>query len=62
MFCNNPDCKTKIFAERYPFLAFKSKKTQRLEDEIVSISKNVSSLAAEKILKRNIAKVGKSTI
>lgn len=62
MFCQNPNCNRKTFAERFSFILHKSKKTIRLEDEIVSISQNVSSLAAEKILKKNTAKVGKSTI
>lgn len=62
MFCVNPDCNKKTFAERFSFISYKSKKTKRLEEEIVSISKNVSSLAAEKILKKNTVQVGKSTI
>lgn len=62
LFCNNPNCDKTTFAERFKFLAFKSKKTSRLEDEIINISKSVSSLAAEKILKKNTVQVGKSTI
>jgi transposase len=62
IFCNNPACDKRTFAESFTFLEHKSKKTTRLEDEIVNISKSVSSLAAAKILKKNIVQVGKSTI
>lgn len=62
MFCNNKDCDYKTFAETFNFLAYKSKKTMRLEDEIVNISQNVSSIAASRIINTRIANVGKSTI
>ncbi len=62
MFCVNPDCDKKTFAETFNFLSYKAKKTNRLEDQIINISMNVSSLAAEQILKGSIANVGKSTI
>lgn len=62
MFCQNPDCNKNTFAERFQFILSKSKKTKRLEDEILSISQNVSSVAASKILKKNIAQVSESTI
>lgn len=62
MFCNNKDCDYKTFAETFNFLAYKSKKTIRLEDEIVNISQNVSSIAASRIINTRIANVGKSTI
>jgi transposase len=62
MFCLNPECKHTTFAETFDFLPHKGKKTKRLEDEIINISMNVSSLAAEQILKNKVANVGKSTI
>lgn len=62
MFCANPDCKHTTFAEKFEFLAPKSKKTKRLLDKIVDISLNVSSLTAADILKDGIADVSKSTI
>lgn len=62
MFCNNPKCNYKTFAETYDFLSSKGKKSRRLEDEIMNIAMNVSSIAASNILNKNIAKVGKSTI
>lgn len=62
MFCNNPDCNHTTFAERFGFLSKKAKKTRRLEDEIVRLSLNCSSIAASKVLKENVVDVGKSTI
>lgn len=62
MFCKNPKCSTKTFAERFDIISYKAKKSKRLDDEIISISTNVSSLAAVRILRKNIANVGKSTI
>jgi hypothetical protein len=62
MFCNNKDCDNKTFAERFNWLAYKSKKTQRLEDEIVRLSLNCSSIAAARFLSENTVAVGKSTV
>ena len=62
MFCNNPDCNHTTFAENFDFMAPKAKKTKRLEDEIINISMNVSSLTATDILRNSVANVGKSTI
>ena len=62
MFCYNPECKYATFAEKIDFLPANSKKTQRLKDEIINISINVSSLTAMNLLRNNIADVGKSTI
>ena len=62
MFCNNPNCNHTTFAENFDFLKFKAKKTKRLENEIINISMNVSSLTATYFLKESVADVGKSTI
>ncbi len=62
MFCNNPDCNHTTFAESFDFLKFKATKTKRLENEIINISMNVSSLTATDFLKESVADVGKSTI
>lgn len=62
MFCNNLDCNHTTFAENFDFLKFKAKKTKRLEDEIISISINVSSLTATDLLRNSVADVGKSTV
>ena len=62
MFCVNPDCPHTTFAETFSFLPPKGKKSRRLQDKIVDISLNVSSLTAAELLKDGIADVGKSTI
>lgn len=61
-FCSNPNCSKKTFAEHFEFLTNKCKKTRRLENEIVRVSLNCSSVAASEILKKNVVDVGKSTI
>ena len=62
MFCKNGDCAHRTFAETFECLPFKSKRSNRLTDEIVRISLEVSSVTASAILKKGVAKVGKSTI
>lgn len=62
MFCNNPECSHTTFAEPFSFLEPKAKKSKRLQNKIVDVSLNVSSLNASEILKNGIADVGKSTI
>lgn len=62
MFCMNTQCTHTTFAERFDFLHNKAKKTKRLEEEIVRLSLNCSSVAASEILKKNFVDVGKSTI
>ncbi|WP_091828844.1 hypothetical protein [Propionispira arboris] len=62
MFCDNPECKYATFDERFIFLPANAKKTQRLKDEIINISINVSSITAATLLKNHIADIGKSTI
>jgi len=61
-FCNNSECGYKTFAERFSFFTNKAKKTMRLENEIVKLSLNCSSIAASSLLKGSVANVGKSTI
>ena len=62
LFCNNKQCTHKTFAEKFDFIAFKGKKTKRLETTIINIAMNVSSLTATSLLRNSIANVGKSTI
>lgn len=61
-FCNNEDCGRRTFSEKFEFIDDKAKKTKRLEDEIINLSKNMSSISASKLLRENIATVGKSTV
>lgn len=62
LFCDNPGCAHRTFAEPFAFIKPKSKKTNRLIEEIISLSKSMSSVSAEKFLRKNVVKVGKSTI
>ena len=62
MFCNNPGCSHTTFAERFSFLSKKSKKTERLKEEIMRMSLNCSSVAAAEFLSKNVVSIGKSTI
>jgi len=61
-FCNNPQCHHKTFSERFSFFSDKAKMTKRLQEEIINLSINCSSITASHILKKNVAKVSKSTI
>lgn len=62
MFCTNPECSHKTFAEAFGFIRPKAKKSNRLLEKIIDVSLNVSSVNAADILKGGIADVGKSTI
>lgn len=62
MLCLNHECEHTTFAERFDFTSGKSKKTKRLEAEIIRLSLNMSSVAAAELLSQNIVNVGKSTI
>ena len=62
MLCRNSECEHTTFAERFDFISGKSKKTKRLEAEIVRLSLNLSSVTAAKILSQNAVSIGKSTI
>lgn len=62
LFCVNGDYKHTTFAETFYFIEFKSKKTSRLQNEIINISKNVSSMSATRIINTRIASIDKSTI
>ncbi len=61
-FCNNKDCNRRTFSEKFDFIGDKAKKTKRLEAEIINLSKNMRSISASKLLRENIATVGKSTV
>ena len=62
MFCINPECKHKTFAERFDFLAVNARKTERLIDNILKVSSNVSSLTAASLLSDSMATISKSSI
>ena len=62
MFCTNTSCNRTTFAESFPFLSRKSRRTERLENEILSMSLNCSSVAAARHLSKNVVDIGKTTI
>jgi len=62
MFCDNENCSKKRFAETFEFVNPKGKMTKRLEEEIVKISMNMSSIQASRLIRENIADIGKSSI
>jgi transposase len=61
-FCKNADCSHKTFAEGFPFLARSATKTNRLQEEILNVSLNQSSVSAAQYLRKSCCTVGKSTI
>lgn len=62
MFCDNPDCDHTTFTESFSFIKKKSKKTERLIEEILHVSKSMSSVQAENYLRKNVVRIGKSSI
>ena len=62
MFCKNPECVHKTFAEGFIFLPKNAKRTKRLEDEILRVCLNCSSVAASQLLSNGTADIGKSAI
>lgn len=62
MRCMNLDCSHKTFSEKHPFVAAKSKKTNRLIQNILYTSSQLSSLNASKLLKSENISVCKSSI
>ena len=61
-FCRNRDCGRKTFAERFDFSEPNATRTTWLQQEIIGIGLNQSSVSASKHLKRNTCDIGKSTI
>lgn len=62
MFCKNPDCLHKTFAEIHPFAAPRAKKTERLAKNIIHTSTQLSSLNASGLLKGENITACKSSI
>jgi transposase len=61
-FCNNRDCSHTTFAESFDCLKPKSKKSERLINEIIKVSVEISSVTASRILRDGTVDVSKSTI
>ena len=62
MFCKNPDCQHKTFAEIHPFAAPRAKKTDQLLKNIIHTSTQLSSLNASRLLKSENITACKSSI
>ena len=60
--CKNDNCATKVFSFRYSYIGSNCYKTKKLEDKILEVSTNLSSVKASKFLGKNIASVCKSSI
>ena len=61
-FCLNPECLRQIFAESFDFLQPNSKQTNRLNDKIMKISLETSSVTASRLLKDEGVDISKSAI
>jgi transposase len=62
MFCPNPVCSHKTFSERFDFIRYKARKTERLLERILNLSSRLSSVSASTILRSDTAAISKSTI
>lgn len=62
MYCMNKRCKNNTFSECFDFIERKATRTKRLEEEILKIALNTSSVKASKMIKTNVANIGKSSI
>ena len=61
MFCNNPSCNHKTFNEIFDFVSKHAKKTKRLNDYILNLSSNMSSIKVQNTIRKNKIKIEKST-
>ncbi len=61
-FCDNDDCSQKIFAEKFEFLGSTRKRTKRLEEYILNLSKSSNALQAERFMNDNVSKISNDTI
>ena len=61
-FCRNKECENTTFAETFDCLAYNARRSNRLTEEIVRVSSEVSSITASELLRKSVANVGKSTI
>jgi transposase len=61
-FCRNAECSNTTFAETYDFLPYNGRRSKRLTEEIIRVSREVSSVKASELLSQSVTNVGKSTI
>ncbi|WP_349673311.1 transposase family protein [Lacrimispora sp.] len=62
MFCDNTECTSKTFSERFDFVNPKGRKTNRLMEKILVTSTKLSSVSASSLLNTGSVKVCKSSI
>lgn len=62
MFCTNENCNKYTFAERFDFIDAKTKKTRRLNEEIVRVSLTQSSISSSEYLMKTTVNIKKSSI
>lgn len=62
MFCTNPECAHKTFAESFDCVAPYAQRTKRLNDKVIDTVLNMSSVAAAEQLRNGTCTVSKSTI
>lgn len=62
MFCDNPECSHKTFAEPFDCIKPYARKTIRLQDVILMEVTDTSTVSAAKKLSRNICPIGAQTI
>jgi len=60
--CKNDNCATKAFSSRYSYIGSNCYKTKRLENKILEVSTNLSSVKTSKFLGENNVEVCKSFI
>ena len=61
-FCSNPDCPKQTFAQRFDFIAYKAKKTNRVQIEILRVAMEMSAVSASDYLRNHGIEVSKSVI
>jgi len=61
-FCLNVGCRYKTFAEEFEFFEPNSKRTKRLQTEILRVALTQSSVSASKYLRNSVVDIGKSAI
>lgn len=62
MFCDNPDCNHKTFAERFNLISYKARKLERMIHKILDLSTIISSVMAAELITKGTATADKSTI
>lgn len=62
MFCANPDCAHKTFAEQFDCVEPYAQRTKRLNDKVIDTVLDMSSVSAAEQLRNGVCAVSKSTI